>query len=90
VERQRGHQARGTCALGRFGSVGGPAAVDGQDGAGDVPGLRVGEEQRGAGELGGVGPAAERDLGRQETPHLWVVVGAGVEGEFGTGLGPGR
>ena len=60
--------------------MGGPAAVDGQNGAGEVPGRRVGEQQRRAGELGGVGPAAERDLGGQEMQHLRVVVDALVEG----------
>jgi hypothetical protein len=81
--------------------VGGPAAVDGQDGAGEVAGGGVGEEQGGAGDLVGLGPAAGRDLGGQEAADLRVVVGAfvergaeraggqGVDGDPGAGQ-PGR
>ena len=60
--------------------MGGPAAVDGQDGAGEVAGGGVGQEQGGAGDLAGFGPAAGRDLGGQEAAGLRVVVGAFVEG----------
>ena len=50
---------RGRRLRGLAGSVGGPAAVDGQDDAGEVAGGGVGQEQGGAGDLGGLGPAAE-------------------------------
>src|SRR5258708_6890220 len=61
------------------GLVGGPAAVDGQDDAGEVAGSGVGEQQGGAGELLGLGPPADRDLGGQEVPDLRVVVHARVQ-----------
>jgi len=75
--------------------VGGPAAVDGHDGAGEVAGGGVGQEQGGAGDLAGLGPAAGRDLGGQEAADLRVVGGAGVErgaeraGGQGAGGDPG-
>jgi len=59
--------------------VGGPAAVDGQDDAGEVAGGGVGEQQGGAGELGGLGPPADRDLCGQEVADLRVVVHARVQ-----------
>ena len=40
-------------------SVGCPAAVDGQDGAGEIAGLRVGEQEGRAGDLAGRGPPAQ-------------------------------
>lgn len=61
-------------------SVGCPAAVDGQDGAGEIAGLRVGEQEAGAGDLAGRGPPAQGDLGGQESSHLRIIVHAGVEG----------
>ena len=64
---------------GLAGSVGGPAAVDGQDDAGETAGGGVGRQQGGAGDLGGLGPAAGRDLGVQEPADLRVVVGAFVQ-----------
>ena len=62
-----------------LGSVGGPAAIDGQDDAGEVAGLRVGEHQHGTGKFAWPGPAAERDLGGQEAQYLRIVVHASVE-----------
>ena len=57
--------------------MGGPAAVDGQDDAGEIAGRGVGEQQGGAGELGGLGPPADRDLGGQEVPDSQSRAAAG-------------
>jgi hypothetical protein len=59
--------------------VRGPAAVNGQDDASEVAGLRVSEHECGAGQLVGGGPPADRDLGGQEMPYLRVVVCASVQ-----------
>ena len=67
--------------------MGGPATVDGQDDAGDMTGLRVGEQERGAGEFLRRGPAAEGDIGGKETPHLridLVTERGGASGGAGT------
>ena len=57
-------QPDGTIAIrsGARWSVARPAAVHREDGAGDIAGLRIGEQQRGAREFVGRGPAAQRDL----------------------------
>jgi hypothetical protein len=47
--------------------------------AGEVVGLRIGQHEGGAGEFGRLRPATHRDLGIEETLHLWVIVDAMVE-----------
>jgi hypothetical protein len=46
----------------------------GKTGAGDIAGLRIGEQQRGAREFLGRGPAAQRDLRVEEAPDVRVVI----------------
>ncbi len=56
-----------------------PAAVDGEDGTGDVSGLRVGEQQSCSGEFFGDGPAAHWDLSVEEAPDVRVIIDPVVE-----------
>jgi len=56
-----------------------PAAVDGQDRAGQVGGPWVCEQQGRAREFFGCGPATHRDLDVEEALHMRVVVDSRVE-----------
>src|SRR5580692_11510266 len=60
-------------------SVACPAAVDGEDGTGDVSGLWVSEQQCCSGEFFRGCPAAHRDLGVEEAPDVRVVIDPVVE-----------
>ena len=59
--------------------MGGPATVDGEDSAGEVAGLRIGEQERGAGEFGRRCPATQGYFGVEESLYVWVVVDVVVE-----------
>jgi len=56
-----------------------PAAVDWKHRAGEVGGLRVGEQQRGAGEFRWRGPPAHRDFGVEEARDVRVVIDPVIE-----------